>query len=282
MPVTALRRENKIRQAQRSKEQNADPVRPVRKRAPKMKAAERVAMSLRWQIATSLRPGDRLPAERILREKFDISRPTLREALRLLESESLIEVFRGQNGGGRVRVLDIKVAASKVGIYLQMVGTTLQDIWKARTAIESAAAGLLAKEGNSIVIQKMEENIAAAYNAMEDPVEYAALTTKFSEMITDYCGNQTLRTFALLIHDIVGRHNTQVTVKTYSQRGVERMRNLNIRARERMLNLVRSGAGEEAEAFWKKHLGESGAVVFSAYQAQVPIDVVERPPEESG
>jgi DNA-binding FadR family transcriptional regulator len=127
----------------------------------------------------------------------------------------------------------------------------------------------------------MEENIAAAYDALEDPIEYAALTTKFSEIITDYCGNQTLRTFALLIHDIVGRHNTHVTVKTYSRRGVERMRNLNIRAREKMLNLVRAGASEEAETFWKEHLAESGAVVFSAYRAQVPIDVVQLPPENA-
>jgi DNA-binding FadR family transcriptional regulator len=281
MPVTARKRENKPNQAQRSKGKNADAAQPVRKKAPKVKAAERVAMALRWQIATVLRPGDRLPPERNLQEQFDVSRPTLREALRLLESESLIDVFRGQNGGGRVRVLDIKVAARQVGVYLQMVGTTLQDIWKARSVIEPAAAGLLAKARNTVVIQKMEENIAAAYNALEDPVEYAALTTKFSEIITDYCGNQTLRTFALLIHDIVGRHNTQVTVKTYAQRGVERMRRLNIRAREKMLNLIRAGASEEAEAFWKDHLAESGAVVFSAYRAQVPIDVVQMPPEET-
>jgi DNA-binding FadR family transcriptional regulator len=257
------------------------PVRQARKKAPKVKAAERVAIALRREIATGvLRPGDRLPAERLLQDKFEVSRPTVREAMRLLESESLIDVFRGQHGGGRVRVLDIKVAARQVGVYLQMLGTTLQDIWKARSVIEPAGAGLLATQPRGVALQKMEENIAAAYDALEDPVEYADLTTKFSEILTDYCGNQTLSTFAMLIHDVVGRHNTQVTVKTYAQRGVDRMRRLNIRAREKMLTLIRTGAAEEAENYWREHLAGSGAVVFSAYKAQVPIDVVQLPTDE--
>jgi DNA-binding FadR family transcriptional regulator len=51
-----------------------------------VKAAERVAAELRRVIVTGdLRPGDRLATERELQAQFDISRPTLREALRLLE-----------------------------------------------------------------------------------------------------------------------------------------------------------------------------------------------------
>jgi DNA-binding FadR family transcriptional regulator len=256
---------------------------PKAKRAPKIKAAERVAAELRRDIATGvLRAGDRLPSERLLQEQFDISRPTLREALRLLESESLIEVARGQHGGGRVCVLDIKVAARQVGVYLQMEGTTLQDVWIARSAIEPAAAGLLAKNGSRTAILKMEENIAAAYAALGDPTEYGALTTQFSDIITDYCGNRTLKTFARLVEDIVRRQHVDVTVKTYAQKGVEHMRKLNIRGREKLLELIRTGNADGAEAFWKKHLEGSGAVVFTAYRAQMPIDVVQIPKDKAG
>ena len=63
---------------------------------PRLKIAGRVAAELRREIVTGkLRPGDKLHNERELQEQFDISRPTLREALRMLESESLIVVTRG-------------------------------------------------------------------------------------------------------------------------------------------------------------------------------------------
>jgi DNA-binding FadR family transcriptional regulator len=243
---------------------------------PRIKAAERVAAELRREIVTgNLRVGDRLQSERLLQAQFEISRPTLREALRLLESESLIEVTRGQHGGARVKLLDIRVAARQVGVYLQMEGTTLQDVWLARSAIEPAAAGMLAKKASRLAIQKMKENIQAAYGALTDPVKYAALTTEFSEIITDFCGNQTLRMFAMLIHDIVHRQHLDVSVKSNSRLGVDRMRKLHIRGRIKLLELVEAGESVEAATFWRKHLEGSGTVVFTAYRAQVPINVVQ-------
>ena len=248
--------------------------------APRVKAAERVATELRREIVTgNLRPGDRLQSERILQTQFDISRPTLREALRLLESESLIEVTRGQHGGPRVKMLDVKVAARQVGVFLQMEGTTLQDVWLARSTIEPAAAGLLARNGSRTATQKMRDNVEAAYAALEDPVKYATLTTQFSQIITEHCGNRTLRMFATLIQDIVYRQHVDVTVKTYSRQGVDRMRKLNVKSRAKLIELIEAGNAEGAEAFWRKHLDESGAIVFTAYRAQMPIDVL-RPPQD--
>jgi len=100
----------------------------------KQKMAERVAAELRREIVTGkLRPGDRLHNERLLQEEFNISRPTLREALRMLESESLIVVTRGQFGGARVTEPDPNVLARQVGACMQMQGVTLRDVWLARS-----------------------------------------------------------------------------------------------------------------------------------------------------
>ena len=79
-------------------------------RVPKI--AELVAAHVRRQIVRGeLREGDALPPEAALMEQFRISRPTLREAYRVLESEALITVRRGSHGGARVHVPNGDVAA---------------------------------------------------------------------------------------------------------------------------------------------------------------------------
>src|SRR5436309_3200194 len=67
------------------------------------KSAELVAQALRMRIVRGhLQEGDGLPPENVLMQQFGVSRPTLREAFRILESEQLITIHRGARGGGRV------------------------------------------------------------------------------------------------------------------------------------------------------------------------------------
>jgi len=248
--------------------------------ASRPKTAERVAAELRREIATgNLRAGDKLHPERLLCEQFEVSRPTLREALRLLEAESLIRISRGQYGGAEVTSLDIGVAAKQVGLSLQMEGATLEDVWRARAVIEPAVAAEVARSGNRQAITELEESIKGAHAALDDPIEYAAFTAQFSEILTKYCENKTLRLLIGLIEDIVRRQHRDVTVNTYAAKGVDRMMLLNIRGRERLVELIERGDAEEAEKFWRSHLVGAGKVVFSAYRAQMPIDVLGEIPQ---
>src|SRR5579859_1399256 len=76
------------------------------------KTAELVATHIRRQIVLGqLSQGDALPSETALMLEFNISRPTLREAFRILESEGLITVRRGARGGARVQEPSSEVAA---------------------------------------------------------------------------------------------------------------------------------------------------------------------------
>lgn len=244
----------------------------------KVKIAERVAAELRREIVTGkLQPGDKLHSERDLQDQFGISRPTLREALRMLESESLIVVARGQYGGARVTEQDPTVIARQVGACLQMQGTTLRDVWQARSIIEPGAARMLAENPSDEAIAAMRENVADAQTAIDDPVAYGTLTNEFSLILTRHCGNQTLHVLATLIQDIVAAQHVDVTVRTHSAAGVERMRQRNIRGRERLLELIEASDGAAAEEYWRDHLEKSGEVVFSAYEAGLTIDMVQLP-----
>src|SRR5256885_904199 len=84
--------------------------------------------------------GDSLPPEAELMAEFGVSRPTLREAFRVLESESLITIRRGARGGARVHGISPTTAARYAGLLLQARGTTIADVYQCRIILEPAAA----------------------------------------------------------------------------------------------------------------------------------------------
>src|SRR5215469_13170744 len=87
-------------------------------RAPK--TSELIAAQLRRQIVRgAVKPGEKLPPETRLMEQFGVSRPTIREAFRILETERLITVRPGSRGGAQVVAPDPTVAARYVGLLLQ-------------------------------------------------------------------------------------------------------------------------------------------------------------------
>jgi DNA-binding FadR family transcriptional regulator len=243
------------------------------------KAAEIVAAELRRQIVTGrLKPGDKLHPENMLQTEFAVSRPTLREALRLLESESLITIIRGKHGGARVTSIDLGAAARQVGVFLQVNGTTLQDVWLARTIIEPPAAGLLAIQRNPEAFDELEANIAAAREAaQQDLIRYADLSAEFSMLIARHCGNKTLYVLAALIYDIIRRQHEHVTERTLTKASVNKLRQDSIRSREQVVELMRNGTPAAVERFWRAHLEHMRDLVLSVYSAPMTIDILNKP-----
>src|SRR5262245_65866219 len=107
---------------------------------PEIIADEIRAMIVRGDVTA----GDSLGREPDLVERFGVSRPSLREALRILEAEGLITVVRGVLGGVVVRAPDVSVTARTAAVLLQSRNVTLGDVHDARSVIEPAAARLVA------------------------------------------------------------------------------------------------------------------------------------------
>jgi DNA-binding FadR family transcriptional regulator len=238
-----------------------------------------VAAELRHQIVSGrLKLGDKLHPESVLQTEFAISRPTMREALRLLESESLIAISRGKHGGARVSSIDLGAVSRQVGVFLQVAGTTLQDVWQARTIIEPPAAALLAAQRNPTALAALEANIAQAKEAAtSDLIRYADLSAEFSLLITRHCGNKTIHLLASLIYDIIRRQHEHVTERTMAKASVDKLRQQSIRSREQAVALMRSGSTMATEAFWREHLQRMRDLVLAAYDGPVTIDVLREP-----
>src|SRR5918994_5323302 len=134
------------------------------------KTAELVAGTLRRMVGDGqLKEGDYLPNEAELMTHFGISRPTLREAIRVLESERLVEVRRGSRTGARVRVPGPEIVARPAGLLLELSGATIADVMVARAGMEPMAVRLLAESGNSDAFDELdamlEEHIPAGWQS---------------------------------------------------------------------------------------------------------------------
>ena len=116
--------------------------------------SQRTAETLRAQILEEkkYRPGEKLPNENELAESLGISRTTLREAIRTLASEGLLEVRRGR-GTFVAGELD-RVAAESVNKQeLVRMQVTLRDLYEARMIFEPQAAALACKRATDEEIE---------------------------------------------------------------------------------------------------------------------------------
>src|SRR5262245_54048967 len=106
---------------------------------------QQIADELRRMIVSGeLSEGDSLGREPELVERFGVSRPSLREALRILEAKGLISVVRGRGGGVVVHEPDERMAAHTAALVLQARNVSLADVNEARTLIELAAVRAVA------------------------------------------------------------------------------------------------------------------------------------------
>ena len=119
---------------------------------------------------------------------FEVSRPTVREALRILESESLIAVKRGANGGAKVERPDVSVTARHAALWLRTQQTPLADVFEARRVIEPAAAGLLAANRTDEDLEALRQSHERLLALADDPVAFPSAAAQFHLDVVEFRG----------------------------------------------------------------------------------------------
>jgi DNA-binding FadR family transcriptional regulator len=226
------------------------------------KAGEMVAAQLRRQIVLGeLKEGDQLPSESVLMEQFGVSRPTLREAFRILEAEGAITVRRGVRGGARVQAPDISVAARQVGLLLQYRGALLSDVYEVRAVLEPAAARMAAKRRTSADLARLQEVLDRHRESIDDPGASFTADAEFHRLIVEMSGSETLQILVGMLTNII-REGDHSYAESHDWQHEQELAKIAIRAHTRLVELIRKRSGEDAEEFWRKHLAESAKVVL--------------------
>jgi GntR family transcriptional regulator, transcriptional repressor for pyruvate dehydrogenase complex len=230
---------------------------------------EQIADELRALIVSGkLSEGDSLGREPDLVERFGVSRPSLREALRILEAEGLITVVRGVLGGVIVHEPNERMTARTAALLLQSRNVTLGDVHEARSIIEPAAVRILASSPRRAVVSELRALIDEQAEVVEDPEAFGDANARFHERLVALAGNQTLAILAEMLNEIVARAVTAVS-RTGPRPDSVATRRRGIRSQERLVELIEAG-GEE---HWRSHMAAVGKVMLGQ-SAKTVVDLL--------
>lgn len=180
-----------------------------------------------WLAKSDVRPGDRLPNEHELAERFAVSRPTMREALRVLEYAGLVESRQGRSGGLFAGQGAVPQVIGAIRTLFIIGNRTIEDLYETRAIIEVGIARAAALESTA----EQRATMAEAIEIMERNEAPGAVrqgNTLFHLTLAESVHNEILRTIMVALISLLNElspdhiHFTpeQITLRTDGHRAI--------------------------------------------------------------
>jgi GntR family transcriptional regulator, transcriptional repressor for pyruvate dehydrogenase complex len=223
---------------------------PVQTRRTFEEAADQIAEKVR---TGELRTGDRLPGERSLAAQMEISRPTLREAVKVLVDAGVLEVRRGPGGGMYVAtdVVPTDLVRHSASLRLAEIAAVLE----ARRLLEPRVAQLAAERATDEDFEALERSIEAMRRLVDGgwhprhEDRFLQLDVQFHLALARAAGNPTVETLMRMLF-------RQLEIARDMAMHVPLVPEWTIGIHERTLAALRSGEADEVEAVMSEHLGQ--------------------------
>lgn len=234
-------------EAERSPVDRLTPVlRPVRAGNGFEEALEQVLQVVRLGLVPA---GERLPAERDLADRLGISRVTLREVLKVLQDQGLVEARRGRYGGTFV----LPPAGDQDRLRRRAAEVDIEDVLRFREVLEVGAAGLCATHGLTAPQQhRLREALARTQDA---PLpDYRRRDTLLHLTLAELCGSSSLTAqYAAVrakVNDLLDCIPLLVRSLEHSQR-----------QHEALVEAVLDGDADGAREMMREHCGGTAALL---------------------
>ncbi|WP_395103914.1 FadR/GntR family transcriptional regulator [Actinomadura sp. SCN-SB] len=217
-------------------------------RPPKaaMLIAQRIVRDI---VRGDLRPGDLLPPERVMLEKYRTGRGTLREALRLLEFQGAITLKPGPGGGPILLDPDASHLAGTVVLLMQLKQAPFRTIAEVRSAIEPMVSGLAATRIDEASLAGLDDTITQMRDHLDDQHLFLEANKRFHDIIAWSSGNPLFGYLADSLLDIMDG-----TLVGVDYPGPQRAAVLT--AHQQVLDAIRAGDPVESESRMRDHIGE--------------------------
>lgn len=231
----------------------SDKISPDFKRAKKSRIFQNVVDQIREAILERrLKPGAMLPSERELRQTFNVSRGTLREALRVLEHMGLIEIKLGTGGGSYVKQAGIEQLMESFTLLIRSGSLSVSEIGEFREGIEGKIAWLAAKRASKEDIKELEDLLVHAVSFKEKGLsaweDFLDIDQQIHKKLAQISKNALYSYSARIIHDNIRKYYDKYLSNTMA--GMEE----NLQDLKDIVEAVKNHIPEQAAQFAENHV----------------------------
>lgn len=228
--------------------------------------AEIIAGQLREDILSGkLKEGDILENQERLLTEYQVSPPALREAMRILETDGLITVRRGNVGGAVVHLPTPQRVAQMIAMVLQTRSTSPTEVSTALHHLEPICAGLCASRDDraKAVVPVLQEILENQRAALDDTDGYRRHSRSFHRELVSLCGNEPMIVVIGALQAIWSAHESLVWetiadgIEVEADPAVPPARNARraaLRVHEKLIAEIAAGNSDKASALAASHL----------------------------
>ncbi len=205
-----------------------------------------------------LKVGDRLPAERELKEMLQTSRSTLREALRVLEQKGLIEIKLGTGGGAMVKAVSSDLVSESLDLLIRSHQVSLRHIAEFRERVEADVVALATsriKESDKRILKALLNEARKCVDQGAEAVSEFLIADKNIHLyFAKITGNPIYISILKTIHENIRRYYDEFLVMA------EPEMNENLQDLEDVVSAMHNGEAEKAGDIARTHVRR-----FNAY-----------------
>jgi GntR family transcriptional repressor for pyruvate dehydrogenase complex len=207
--------------------------------------------------------GDRLPTERELCQLLDVSRPTLREALRALEVLGMLDIRPGKRGGIFAAVPSGDSIGSALAVLIRLRGATAGELTEFRTSFEGETAAWAARRADDDDVQRILQLAADVRERAERPdtrwPEMVELDLLFHETVAAASKNQVR--VAVMLGILRALQRVELTITEIADTALQRSVGVELGA---VAEAIRDHDPERAREAMRRHVDRFGEIYLDA------------------
>ncbi|MDH7799256.1 MULTISPECIES: FCD domain-containing protein [unclassified Beijerinckia] len=230
------------------------------------KRGDVIADLIKQSIVTDgLKPGDRLPTEKQLVEKYEAGKASVREALKSLEVQGLIRTSTGPTGGSFIAEVTETRILNHLQSYFFFKHLTAAQVYELRRVLEPRLAGHMAETASEDLIRRLEANVQASQGdptTREDWQRHQQIHIEFHDLLADGASNPLLCVHCKFI-------NRSLRSIVRSRESPEQLKIINSNRiwHEKICEAVRKRDSDAAENLMREHIVE----LENAYKITNPV-----------
>lgn len=155
-------------------------------------------------IAGKLAPGDKLLSERKLAEELNVSRTSVREAFKVLNSLGIVEIK--PKGGTYIKEVSLKTVIEPLAIMIHQDRENIINLMEARIILETAAAKLAAKRATKTDLYKIREDALEVYDSIQNKEPADQADINFHIHVVDASHNSILSDLITIISTLMKKY----------------------------------------------------------------------------